>query len=342
MTQVLWFALFAALFSGLVLIVFMPGCGLLPRLRRLRSDSVRIICEDALKHILNCASEGVQPTLDSLAGALHVKVDKAAGLLGIMEGRGLVELDGERIGLTQNGRDYAVHILRAHRLWELYLADETGYADREWHAKAEQHEHWLTPAEAEVLSLQLGNPMQDPHGHPIPSATGELAVEADKPLSALKSGESAQIFRIKDHPKSVFKLVKQAGLRPGMRVKMLEKAGGALRIRLEDRERVIPSIIAAGTTVVDLPERLAMDKDIIVLSKLLPGQEADVVTLSLTCRGVERRRMLDLGFVSGSKIQAEFISPGGDPTAYRVKDSLIALRREQADQVYIENVREAA
>ncbi len=44
---------------------------------------------------------------------------------------------------------------------------------------------------------------------------------------------------------------------------------------------------------------------------------------------------MDLGIVPGTTIEAEFNSPAGDPTAYRVRGALIALRREQADQINI-------
>jgi Fe2+ transport system protein FeoA len=46
--------------------------------------------------------------------------------------------------------------------------------------------------------------------------------------------------------------------------------------------------------------------------------------------------MLDLGLVPGTVVKAEMTSPGGDPTAYRIRGAMIALRREQADQIHVE------
>jgi Fe2+ transport system protein FeoA len=37
-------------------------------------------------------------------------------------------------------------------------------------------------------------------------------------------------------------------------------------------------------------------------------------------------------------ISAEFISPTGDPTAYRIREALIALRQEQADLIRVKRV----
>ena len=61
-----------------------------------------------------------------------------------------------------------------------------------------------------------------------------------------------------------------------------------------------------------------------------------MTSISPACRGVERRRLLDLGLVPGTRVTAEFTSPAGDPVAYRVRGALIALRNQQADMIYVE------
>jgi Fe2+ transport system protein FeoA len=45
---------------------------------------------------------------------------------------------------------------------------------------------------------------------------------------------------------------------------------------------------------------------------------------------------MDLGVLPGTRLEAELKSPLGDPVAYRVRDALIALRREQAREIEIE------
>jgi Fe2+ transport system protein FeoA len=46
--------------------------------------------------------------------------------------------------------------------------------------------------------------------------------------------------------------------------------------------------------------------------------------------------MLDLGFVPGTRVERDFDSMLGSPTAYRVRGAIVALRREQADRVFLE------
>ena len=73
----------------------------------------------------------------------------------------------------------------------------------------------------------------------------------------------------------------------------------------------------------------------ITLNHLKPGQQGTVINLVARCQGAERRRFMDLGIVSGTIIKAEMTSPSGDPTAYRIRGALIALRREQAQMINV-------
>jgi len=51
--------------------------------------------------------------------------------------------------------------------------------------------------------------------------------------------------------------------------------------------------------------------------------------------GANRRRLMDLGILPGTRIVAEYRSPLGDPTAYRVRGATVALRKKQAQEIEI-------
>ena len=70
------------------------------------------------------------------------------------------------------------------------------------------------------------------------------------------------------------------------------------------------------------------------LARLEPGQSG--VVEELKCDGLPRRRLLDLGFVPGTEVEAVMRSPGGDPTAYRVRGAMIALRSKEAKEIDLE------
>ena len=95
-------------------------------------------------------------------------------------------------------------------------------------------------------------------------------------------------------------------------------------------------MVARNVTVRGLPVGTDPDAPVLTLADLTPGDRGRVVGLSPACRGSQRRRLLDLGVVRGTEIEATMASAAGDPIAYMIRGALIALRREQARWVRIE------
>jgi len=123
-------------------------------------------------------------------------------------------------------------------------------------------------------------------------------------------------------------------------VEVLESQEGGVRIRSGGREQELEAMVARTVSVERLPEGTARDAGVETLATLRPGESARVVRISPSCRGLQRRRLLDLGVVPGTRITAVLRSMSGDPVAYEIRGALIALRREQAE--WIEVRREAA
>jgi DtxR family Mn-dependent transcriptional regulator len=74
------------------------------------------------------------------------------------------------------------------------------------------------------------------------------------------------------------------------------------------------------------------------LSDVASGQLAEVIALDPDCRGFMRRRLLDLGFTPGARVRPDLTTFAGDPRAYRVRGTTIALRREQSARVLVREV----
>ncbi|MGN0172015.1 MAG: ferrous iron transport protein A [Acutalibacteraceae bacterium] len=67
---------------------------------------------------------------------------------------------------------------------------------------------------------------------------------------------------------------------------------------------------------------------------LIPtGQQACVRHIGLT--GSLYRRLLDLGLIEGTVVTPLQISPSGDPTAYFIRGTVIALRRRDACHILV-------
>ncbi|MBP6787086.1 MAG: FeoA domain-containing protein [Candidatus Promineofilum sp.] len=316
--------------------LFWPRRGLLPRWRRARQMGGRVHREDALKHIHTLEMNSRRPTVQSIAGALQLGLNETAVLIGAMEADGLLAHEGDTPRLTPTGRAAALHIIRAHRLWEHYLAEETGYGAADWHALAEEREHGLSAAELDELAARLGHPVFDPHGDPIPAIGNGLASPAGEPLATLPPDIPARIVHLEDEPEAVYAQLVAEGLAPGMVVRVTAATAERVRFWANGDEHVLAPLVAANVFVRPLPpQEQLVPGDGLSLAALRLGQSAEVVALSPALRGRERRRLLDLGLLPGTRVTAELRSPAGDPTAYRIRGAVVALRAEQAKQVRV-------
>lgn len=70
------------------------------------------------------------------------------------------------------------------------------------------------------------------------------------------------------------------------------------------------------------------------LYDLNPGESAIIAGLD-NCDGM-RRRLIDLGFAPQSKVSCVLKAPLGDPKAFMIKNTIIALREEDSKNIYLE------
>ncbi|MDF2987723.1 MAG: ferrous iron transport protein [Eubacterium sp.] len=77
-----------------------------------------------------------------------------------------------------------------------------------------------------------------------------------------------------------------------------------------------------------------MDNNFIQLNYLPLGSKGKVKVL--TSDGTIRRRMLDLGLITDTEVEALQKSPSGDPVAYHIRGAVIALRSEEASKILVE------
>lgn len=327
----------AAVISIIFLSLFWPDKGLWWKLKRRNVMTERVFREDALKHIQNCDFQSEQPSITSLAGALGVSTNHATEILNDLESRELITVDGHDFQLTSTGRDYAMRIIRAHRIYERYLADQTGFEESEWHTRAHHFEHQLSTEEVEALATSLGHPTHDPHGDPIPMADGTVVYPEERMvLNQLQLNTPARIIHLEDEPEAVYAQLIAEGLYVGQDVHLIEKTPTRVRFWAGDDEHILAPLLASNVAVIPITEEPEDDElPGQPLATLKPGEEAHILSLSPRIRGVERRRLMDLGFLPGTNVLVEMKSAGGDPVAYRVRGAVIALRKEQAELISV-------
>ncbi len=305
------------------------------RLKTFLNSRERIILEDILKSLYYAREEGSTRTMKSLVQQLPFQERQILKTLTKMKETDLVNILENRVKLSNQGEEYALRIVRAHRLWEHYLAEKTGYNKKEWHKLAEKAEHRLTEEHIEQLTDELKRPLFDPHGSPIPYKQGNIREIAGNVLSSFPEGTIGKIVHIQDEPESIYRQILAEDIHLGSQIEIINSNDGTVTIVSEGKEHQLPVLVANALTIVPLEEEeifAQLDR----LSRLKIGEKASIKGISRECRGEIRRRLLDLGFVKGTSISISSISPLEDPTAYNIRNTLIALRKEEAQLVLIQ------
>ena len=315
--------------------LFAPGFGLVGLLGQRRRNRRREQVEDALKHLLEEEYRRRRATYSSIAGALRLSDAAVMALLNQMQSQGLVKAQALEFHLTPAGERLALQVVRAHRLWERYLVDEARLPLKRVHREAERREHAMSVEEVDRLAASLGHPTRDPHGDPIPTKEGFLAPSEGVPLTDWPVATTGRIVHLEDEPPLSYAQIVAEGLSVGQFVRVLETTPERITLSDGSRDYRLAPAVAANVFVADVVDDDATLADVVALSALPEGAEAEVVGLNDTCQGFTRRRLLDLGFTPGARLRADLATFVGDPRAYRVRGTLIALRRDQASLILV-------
>ena len=180
------------------------------------TDQITPAVQDYLKaiHSLGGADELVSPI--DIASRLQVKAPSVTGMLKRMEMAGLICYGvGQGAQLTEAGIAQARRVIRRHRLVELFLTRALGLDWSEVDTEADALEHAISPRLEQAIAAYLGEPLEDPHGHPIPTALGALQKRDLKPLHHFRAGERVLIREVQDDNPDRLRHWQNMGLIPG-------------------------------------------------------------------------------------------------------------------------------
>ncbi|GAF02751.1 metal-dependent transcriptional regulator [Saccharicrinis fermentans] len=312
-----------------------PNSGGLALITKFLRNNKRVLLEDALKFIFDCEYNKMICNINSLSGNLNITLEKSSSILNQLTELELVTINHQSVSLTDEGRSYALRIVRIHRIWERYLADQTSIEPADWHNEADRIEHLVTEEETELLAAQMGNPVFDPHGDPIPTTEGILPKAKGVLLSALQEGEMGRIIHLEDEPKSIYEQLVVLGLYPGMQIYVIDVTEKKITFVANGEECMLTPLFAGYITIEKTSDESVRAHKYELLSSLRIGEEAEVLGISQNCRGLQRRRLMDLGMVPGSQISAVMKSASGDPMGYRVMGTTIGIRKQHADYVFV-------
>ncbi len=194
--------------------------------------------QDYLKAIYQLdeqAEAGGPVTTSQVADALAVTTASASNMLKKLDGLGYAnQVKRQGVELTDTGRQAALEVIRHHRLLETYLATRLGMPWDEVHREAEVLEHHVSGALADRIDAVLGHPERDPHGHPIPTSSGQVATTPSRRLPELAEGSIAVVGRVDDRDDALLRFLAERGLVPDAQVEVLGHApfGGPISVRV--------------------------------------------------------------------------------------------------------------
>jgi DtxR family Mn-dependent transcriptional regulator len=189
-----------------------------------------------------------------LAEALNCKPDPH---LRPLIDQSLVRVDeGDKLALTDAGRERALALLRRHRLAERLLTDLLGLDWARSHEQADKLEHVVSPEAEEQLASQLGEPATCPHGNPIPRARGESAPAPSISLADCPPHTHATIARIALETPAALQHLATLGMLPHVEIEIENKApfDGPILVRVGRAHYALGRDLAARVWVRASPE----------------------------------------------------------------------------------------
>jgi DtxR family Mn-dependent transcriptional regulator len=180
------------------------------------ADQPTSAVQDYLKaiHGLGGAEQLVSPV--DIAARLGVRAPSVTGMLKRLAESGLITYEsGRGARLTARGVGEARRVIRRHRLVELFLTRVLGLDWSEVDTEAEALEHAISPRLEQAIAAHLGEPLEDPHGHPIPTSEGALTRRELKRLCDFRTGQRVLIREAQDDNPDRLRRWQQLGLKPG-------------------------------------------------------------------------------------------------------------------------------
>jgi DtxR family transcriptional regulator, Mn-dependent transcriptional regulator len=153
----------------------------------------------------------------------------------------LVHEPYQGIALTPDGEHEALMSIRRHRLVERFLVDVMKFGWHEVHDAADALGVTVGDPVVNRMEVMAGYPRRCPHGEPIPSIDGIMPQVQDRPLTEGAVGSVYVLSRVNTHDAEKLHYLDSLGLRPGVPLKLLEKApfDGPLQLRVGDQTHFI-------------------------------------------------------------------------------------------------------
>lgn len=200
-------------------------------------------------------AEGELVPMGAVAAAMNVVPGTATSMIKALAESGLVEYEPRGgVKLTPKGEGLALHVLRRHRLIELFLVEVLRMDWSEVDAEAEELEHAVSDKVLAHIDELLGHPETDPHGDPIPTPAGQIHPRQLQGLSSCPIGRPVKIAQVVDQNPQFLQFLERSGLKPGTRVMVEQRddISDAMIVQVENGRQLPLGISAANKILVEV------------------------------------------------------------------------------------------
>lgn len=201
--------------------------------------------ENYLKTIYTLSNGGTKSvSTNDISAAIKTKAASVSDMLRKLGEKEVIEYRKYYgVNITEEGKKRALHLVRKHHLWEVFLVDKLQFAWDEVNEVADALQHIQSPLLIQRLDSYLNFPKFDPHGDPIPDEYGDIKARPRQAMNELDIDQSGQIVAVKDSSAAFLKYLDKVGAYIGARIKILDKVefDGSLEILVDQKKTLFMS-----------------------------------------------------------------------------------------------------
>jgi DtxR family Mn-dependent transcriptional regulator len=209
--------------------------------------------ENYLKAIYHLSGGGkTQVNTNAIAERLKTTPASVSDMIRKLAEKGMVKYRKyQGVTVSVPGGQYALNVIRKHRLWEVFLVRKLKFHWDEVHDVAEQLEHISSPLLIQRLDEFLGFPRYDPHGDPIPNEEGLIDDKPKRSLDSMHPGEQGILAALQDTDDAFLQYLDRIRLHLGDHVKVVDILAydQSMIIEVNDKEVTISQKVAGNLLV---------------------------------------------------------------------------------------------
>lgn len=192
---------------------------------KFESMKLSLVEENYLKAIYHLSEGGeTGVTTNAIAEELSTKPASVTDMIRKLSEKNVVDYQKYKgVQISEKGKQMALHVIRKHRLWEVFLVEKLDFSWDEVHEVAEQLEHIKSPILISRLDKFLGYPSMDPHGDPIPNEHGEIKENPQIPLTGLEPDRVGIVVKVPDGDPSLLRHLDKIKMRLGSKIQVKDR-----------------------------------------------------------------------------------------------------------------------